>query len=91
MPRILQTIWEPWSKKLLFSLKVPNTYTELDTSLVIPMDQTGLYECVITAPGTALKNEQSIRGKPPGCRFAQYAKWKYGSISDRLFKWQTNH
>ena len=42
-------------KEVTFSLKVPNTYTELDTSLVIPMDQTGLYECVITAPGTALK------------------------------------
>ena len=45
----------PLVKEVTFSLKVPNSYTQLDTSFVIPMDQTGLYECIITAPGTDLK------------------------------------
>lgn len=37
-------------KEVTFSLSAPNTYTSVDTSLVIPMDQMGLYECVVSAP-----------------------------------------
>lgn len=42
-------------KEIIYSLKTPNTYTEQDTSLVVPMDEPGLYECVVTVAGTALK------------------------------------
>ena len=54
MPRILQTIWEPWSKKLLFIKSTEYLY-RAGYEPRHPDDQTGLYECVITAPGTALK------------------------------------
>lgn len=42
-------------KKVSFSLTTPNTYTQMDTTLQIPMDKTGLYECVVTVPGSGLK------------------------------------
>ena len=42
-------------KEVTFSLSQPNTYTESDTSLVIPMRDMGLYECIITVPGTQIK------------------------------------
>lgn len=42
-------------KEVTFSLKAPNTYLQQDTTLVIPMEDTGLYECVLTVPGTRLK------------------------------------
>ncbi|WP_370862744.1 alpha-2-macroglobulin family protein [Parabacteroides faecis] len=42
-------------KEVTFSLTAPNTYTQLDTSLVIPMDQIGLYECIITVPESNIK------------------------------------
>lgn len=42
-------------KKVTFSLSQPNTYTDLDTTLVIPMENMGLYECIVTVPGKGLK------------------------------------
>lgn len=42
-------------KEVTFSLTAPNTYTQVDTSLTIPMEQMGLYECVITVPGSKIK------------------------------------
>lgn len=42
-------------KEVTFTLKAPNTYSQQDTSLLIPMNDIGLYECVITVPGTQLK------------------------------------
>ncbi|RHJ93436.1 alpha-2-macroglobulin family protein [Parabacteroides bouchesdurhonensis] len=40
-------------KKIEYSLPVQLPYIEADTSLIIPMEQLGLYECVVTAPGEA--------------------------------------
>lgn len=36
-------------KEFTFSLPLPNAYTTQDTTLQIPMESLGLYECVITA------------------------------------------
>lgn len=38
-------------KEVSFSLSAPNTYTSIDSSFTIPIDQMGLYECVVSAPG----------------------------------------
>lgn len=42
-------------KKVTFSLTMPNTYTPMDTTLVVPMENMGLYECVVSAPASGMK------------------------------------
>ena len=41
-------------KEQTFKMNMPNTYTEGDSTLSIPMDKLGLYEYVITVPGKQL-------------------------------------
>ncbi|WP_455620633.1 alpha-2-macroglobulin family protein [Parabacteroides sp.] len=43
-----------------FSLLLPNTYSQQDTTLHISMDQPGLYECVVTVPGQQLKTINTV-------------------------------
>lgn len=43
-----------------FSLRLPNTYSQQDTTLHISMDQPGLYECVVTVPGQQLKTINTV-------------------------------
>ncbi|WP_455635422.1 alpha-2-macroglobulin family protein [Parabacteroides sp.] len=43
-----------------FSLLLPNTYSQQDTTLHIFMDQPGLYECVVTVPGQQLKTINTV-------------------------------
>lgn len=43
-----------------FSLLLPNAYSQQDTTLYIPMDQPGLYECVVTVPGQKLKTVNPV-------------------------------
>lgn len=43
-----------------FSLRLPNSYLQQDTTLYIPMDQPGLYECVVTVPGQQLKTVNTV-------------------------------
>lgn len=45
-------------KETTFTLTAPNTYTSKDTTLVIPMDELGLYEYVITVPGSKIKAQE---------------------------------
>lgn len=47
-------------KKVTFPLAMPNTYTPMDTTLVVPMDQTGLYECVISVPTSGMKTYNMV-------------------------------
>lgn len=47
-------------KKVTFSLRLPNSYSQQDTTLYIPMDQPGLYECVVTVPGQKLKTVNTV-------------------------------
>ena len=42
-------------KEVTFSLRVSNHYTEQDTTLYVPLEQPGLYECVTSAPGQQLR------------------------------------
>lgn len=44
-------------KEVTFSLPQPNTYSESDTTLVIPMENMGLYECVVTTSDSKLKTK----------------------------------
>lgn len=41
-------------KEITFDMHLPNSYTEGDSTLTIPMDKLGLYEYVITVPGKRL-------------------------------------
>lgn len=41
-------------KEVTFDMHLPNSYTEADSILTIPMDKLGLYEYVITVPGKQL-------------------------------------
>lgn len=43
-----------------FSLLLPNSYSQQDTTLHISMDQPGLYECVVTVPGQQLKTINTV-------------------------------
>ena len=43
-----------------FSLLLPNTYSQQNTTLHISMDQPGLYECVVTVPGQQLKTINTV-------------------------------
>lgn len=43
-----------------FSWLLPNAYSQQDTTLHIPMDQPGLYECVVTVPGQQLKTINTV-------------------------------
>ena len=43
-----------------FSLRLPDTYSQQDTTLHISMDQPGLYECVVTVPGQQLKTINTV-------------------------------
>lgn len=43
-----------------FSWLLPNAYSQQDTTLYIPMDQPGLYECVVTVPGQKLNTVNSV-------------------------------
>lgn len=43
-----------------FSLLLPDTYSQQDTTLHISMDQPGLYECVVTVPGQQLKTINTV-------------------------------
>lgn len=43
-----------------FPLLLPNAYSQQDTTLYIPMDQPGLYECVVTVPGQKLKTVNPV-------------------------------
>lgn len=43
-----------------FSLLLPNSYSQQDTTLHIFMDQPGLYECVVTVPGQQLKTINTV-------------------------------
>lgn len=42
-------------KEATFTLRLPNAYSQQDTTLFIQLDQPGLYECVVTSPGKKLK------------------------------------
>lgn len=42
-------------KDLTFSLNLPNSYTQQDTTLFIPMNDLGLYECFVYVPNHDLK------------------------------------
>lgn len=42
-------------KEYTFTLALPNTYTNQDTTLYIPMENPGLYECVITSPENKIR------------------------------------
>ena len=41
-------------KEITFDMHLPNSYTEADSTLAIPMDKLGLYEYEITVPGKQL-------------------------------------
>lgn len=43
-----------------FSLLLPNSYSQQDTTLHISMDQPGLYECVVTVPRQQLKTINTV-------------------------------
>ena len=45
----------PLAKTVDFSLHLSNTYAQHDTTLFIPMDEMGLYECFIQVPNQNLK------------------------------------
>lgn len=42
-------------KETIYTLPIPNTYTQVDTMLPVRMNEPGLYECVVSVPGTDIK------------------------------------
>lgn len=58
-------------KEITFDMHLPNSYTEGDSTLTIPMDKLGLYEYVITVPGKRLTVSNHFSCQPPGSPYPQ--------------------
>lgn len=50
----------PFVKEETFSLHLPNTYTEKDTTLYLKLDQPGLYECVVSGTDPKIKTTNTV-------------------------------
>lgn len=47
-------------KEATFPLRLPNTYTQEDTTLYLKLDQPGLYECVVSSAGSPVKTTNLV-------------------------------
>lgn len=47
-------------KQIRIPLKETKSYLQADTIIRIPIEEIGLYECILTVPGTEMKNEHRV-------------------------------